>query len=321
MQFDRVNATGKLSLSTTSDSVAQMTSLIAPVVPAVAARLDAMPSAPGAARLKLALNIDKSSYRQRTRPMRHAKLEIDLPQLKGTVSMAAAPSLAAVRGIDLDALARNEVTVQAKLSAERGNALLVLLGLDHMVAAGNGSTLFEGAATGVWHAPIRLKARDVREPIMDAEIKGTVEPWSSERKADLNLAVRRVDLGPMLDLKPSDTRAQNVSLSSHVTLAGSKLTFNDLDGTAAGARMRGHVALSLGNENVVDGEIGLDTLDLASAFNFAVGAAGHDAREPLGVGCWKVGAVSSRSRLCAVRCREASNCDPSAALSKATVSL
>ena len=101
---------------------------------------------------------------------------------------------------------------------------------------------------------------------LDAEIKGTVEPWSSERKADLNLAVRRADLGPMLDLKPSDTRARNVSLSSHVTLAGSKLIFNDLDGTAAGARMRGRVAVSLGNENVVDGEIGMDTLDLASAF-------------------------------------------------------
>jgi uncharacterized protein involved in outer membrane biogenesis len=280
--FDRIDATGKLSLSTTSDSVAQMTSLIAPIAPAVAARLDAMASAPGAARFKLALNIDKSST-SKDKADAHAKLEIDLPQLKGTVSMAAAPSLAAVRGIDLDALARNEVTVQAKLSAERGNALLVLLGLDHMVAAGNGSTLFEGAATGVWRAPIRLKAR-MSGADMDAEIKGTVEPWSSERKADLNLAVRRADVGPMLDLKPSDTRAQNVSLSSHVTLAGSKLSFNDLDGTAAGARMRGRVALSLGNENVVDGEIGLDSLDLASALNFAVGAAGHDAREPLGSG-------------------------------------
>ncbi|MBS0531545.1 MAG: AsmA family protein [Proteobacteria bacterium] len=280
--FDRVHATGKLSLSMTSDSVAQMTSLIAPVAPAVAARLNAMPDAPGAARLKLALNIDKSSA-DKDKAKAQAKLEIDLPQVKGTLSMSTTPPLAAVRGINLDALSRNEVTAQAKLSADRGNALLGLLGLGHLTAAGDGSTLFEGSATGVWHAPIRLKAR-MAGTDLDAEIKGTVEPWSSEQKADLNLAVRRINLAPLLDIKSSDARAQNVSLSSHVTLAGNKLTFNDLDGTAAGARMRGRVAVKLGDENVVDGEIRLDTLDLASAFGFAVGAAGHDARAPLASG-------------------------------------
>ncbi|HEU4804960.1 MAG TPA: AsmA-like C-terminal region-containing protein, partial [Nitrobacter sp.] len=63
----------------------------------------------------------------------------------------------------------------------------------------------------------------------------------------------------------------------------SKLIFNALDGTAAGARMRGRVAVNFSNENLVEGEIGMDNLDLSSAFGFAVGAAGHDAAEPLGV--------------------------------------
>ncbi len=277
--FDRVNATGQLSLNAASDSFARVTSLIAPVVPAVAARLDAMPSVPGAARLKLTLNVDNSPA-DKNKADTAAKLDVDLPQLKGTVSMAATLPLAAVRSIDLDALARSEATVEAKLSGQPDSALLDLLGLDRMIATGNGSVLFEGTATGVWNAPIRLNAR-MSGTGLDAEIKGTLEPWSSDRKADFDLAVHRVNFGPLLDIKPPDFRAQNVSLSSHVTLASSKLTFNDLDGTAAGARMRGRIAVNLGNENVVEGDIGMDTLDLASAFGLAVGATGHDTAEPL----------------------------------------
>ena len=44
------------------------------------------------------------------------------------------------------------------------------------------------------------------------------------------------------------------------------------------------MALTLGDEKNVEGELGLDTLDLAPAFALAIGAAGHDAAEPLGSG-------------------------------------
>ena len=44
----------------------------------------------------------------------------------------------------------------------------------------------------------------------------------------------------------ADVSAQNVRLFSHVSVAGNKLTFEDLDSVAAGSRLRGHVALSLG---------------------------------------------------------------------------
>ena len=55
-------------------------------------------------------------------------------------------------------------------------------------------------------------------------------------------------------------------------------------------RARGCAAawpLILGDEKNVEGEIGLDTLDLAPAFALAIGAAGHDAAEPLGPGLSK----------------------------------
>ena len=57
-----------------------------------------------------------------------------------------------------------------------------------------------------------------------------------------------------------------------------------MDSVAGGARIRGRVALNLGDEKSVDGEVGMDTLDLAPAFGLAIGAAGRDTSEPLGRG-------------------------------------
>src|SRR5439155_22838860 len=106
-------------------------------------------------------------------------------------------------------------------------------------------------------------------------------------KANVNLAVRSVNLAPLFDLKPSDSLAQNISLSSRASLTANKLTFDDLGGSMSGSRLRGRIALALDDEKHVEGEIGLDTLDLAPAFALAIGAAGHDPAEPLGSGLLK----------------------------------
>ena len=137
--------------------------------------------------------------------------------------------------------------------------------------------------TGAWRAPLRLKAK-LSGAELDAEVQGTAEPWASEPKAAVNLSVRRVNLAPLLDRSPSDPLAKNISLSSRLTLAGSKLIFEDMDSALGGSRIRGRVALDFGDEKSVDGEVGMDTLDLAAAFGLAIGAAGHDSSEPLGRG-------------------------------------
>ena len=73
--------------------------------------------------------------------------------------------------------------------------------------------------TGVWRAPLRLKAK-MSGTGLDAEAQGTAEPWAPEPKASVNLKVRSADLAPLLDLKPSDPLAQNIGLSSRVSLCG-----------------------------------------------------------------------------------------------------
>jgi hypothetical protein len=280
--FDRVDATGKLTLNVSTASLTQFTALIAPLAPVVTARLNAVAARPGPARLKLSIGLDKNpDHADRANAL--AVLDVDAPDFKGVSTITATPIIAAVRGIDLDALARSEIGIESKLSSGQGRSLLALLGLERAISAGDGPAQFEATATGVWRAPVRLKAK-LSGTDLDVEAQGTAEPWASEPKAAVNLSVRRANLAPLLDRDLSDPLARNISLSSRLTLAGSKLTFDDMDSVAGGARIRGRVALNLGDEKSVDGEVGMDTLDLAAAFGLAIGAAGHDTSEPLGGG-------------------------------------
>ena len=283
--FDRVNATGWFALNSSAPSIDRLTSLIVPFSPALAARLNAMGAGPGPARLKLALDLTRNAG-QSDRVQARATADLDSALLKGVTTITAKPAVAAIQGIDLATLRNSDVGIESKLSSEQGRALLVLLGLDRAVAAGDGPAQFEGSATGAWGAPLRLKAK-ISGTGLEAEAEGSAEPWAQEAKASLSLKVRRADFGPLLDLKPADTLAQNIGLSSRMQLTGNRLTFDDLDSSLGGSRLRGSLAVTLGEEKEIEGEIGTDQLALAPAFALALGAAGHDAAEPLGTGLAK----------------------------------
>jgi large subunit ribosomal protein L24 len=283
--FDRVNATGRLALNSSATSLGQITGLIAPLAPALASRLNAMDAAPGPARLKLTLDLDKNAEHA-DRADARAVFDLDAPQLKGVATITAKPDIAALQGIDLDALRRSEVVIESKLSSERGGSLLALLGLDHAIAAGEGPVEFRGSVTGMWRAPLLLNVK-ITGAGLDAEAQGIAEPWATQPRAGASLRVRNANLAPLFGLKPSDTLARNINLSARVSLAGSRLTFDDLDTAMSGSRLRGRLALTLDEQKTVEGEVGLDALDLAPAFALVIGAAGRDAAEPLGAGLVK----------------------------------
>ena len=283
--FDRANATGRLALDSTAASLGQVTGLIAPLVPALATRLNSIGTTPGPARIKLTLDLDRNAEHA-DRVDARAVFDVDAPQLKAVATVTAKPDIATLRGIDLDALRRIEFSVDSKLFSKSGRSLAVLLGLDRALVAGEGPAQFEGSVTGMWRAPLRLNVK-MAGAGLDAEAQGTAEPWASDPRANVNLRLRGVNLAPLIDLKPSDAIAQNISLSSRVSLAGGKLTFDDLDSAISGSRLRGRLAVTLDDERTVEGEVGLDALDLAPAFALAIGAAGHDAAEPLGSGLLK----------------------------------
>jgi large subunit ribosomal protein L24 len=283
--FDRANMTGKLALNSSAASLGQINGLISPFAPALASRLNSMGAPAGPARLKLTLDVEKNPEHA-DRVSARAVFDLDAPQFKGVATVTATPVIGALRGTDLDALRRSEFAIESKLSSERGRSLLALLGLDRAIASGEGPAQFEGSVTGVWGAPLRLKAK-LAGTGLDAEAQGTAEPWAQEPKASVNLRVRSASLAPLFDLKPTDTLAQNIDLSARVSLTGSKLTFDDLDSAISGSRLRGRVALTLDDGKNVEGEVGLDSLDLAPAFALAIGAAGRGAAEPFDSGLLK----------------------------------
>ena len=282
--FDRDETTGKLTLNAAAKSVDQLTSLLAPLAPTLVERINASTAnAKGAAQLKLAVDLAKDSQ-DRNRAAARAAIDINLPQVSGVVTLTGTSAAQAVRGIDLDALGRSEFAANWKLSSPHGQSLLNLLGLDRVVVVADAPTQFEGTASGKWRTPLRVQAK-LSGADLDAQIQGTVAPSSEQPTADVSLTVRRGNFAPLFNLKPSDPIAQGVSLSSHLTVAQRKFTFGDIDGAMAGARMRGRIAVTLGDENAVDGELGMDTLDLSQAFGVVIGSAdGGEAGGPLGRG-------------------------------------
>src|SRR5206468_1577446 len=253
--FDRTQATGRLALKSSANSLRDLTALLEPIAPAVRARFDALPSPPGATRLKLDLSLDKNAEHA-DRSDARAVFDLDAPQLKATATLAAQTPAAALNGIDIDRLRNSDFTLDSKVSTPQASALLTLLGLDRIFAAGEGASQFEGKLSGAWRRPLQLNAR-LSGGALDADAQGSVELSGPEPKANVNLHVRNANLAPLFGTSPADKSAQNVSLSSRLTLSGNRLTFDDLDSAAAGSHLRGHLAMPLDQVKSVDGEVGL----------------------------------------------------------------
>ncbi len=280
--FDRASTTGNFALSAASASMAQVSALVAPLAPSFAGRLTALPAAPGAVRLKFALDIAKNAA-QADRANVTTTLTIDGPQLSGNTSVTATPEIAAIRGLNVEALRSGEIAATAKLASPQGRNLIALLGLDKIIAADSGAAQLDATVNGTWTAPLRVTAK-LSGPAVDADFQGTAEPFAEPRKAAINLAIRRASLSPLLALKPGDARGQVSNLTSKLSINGDQFVLNGLDGTIAGARLRGKLAITSTEPKTIDGEFGLDTLELAPLFNLAIGSANANPSDPLGAG-------------------------------------
>ncbi|ABD88816.1 AsmA family protein [Rhodopseudomonas palustris] len=280
--LDRQAGTGKLTVDATAATLGRIAELIAPLAPVAAARLDASGVEAGPAHLTLAVALDPRGAAT-DRGAARATLELDAPQLKGRASFTASPLLTAIRSGDVEALRASDVKIESNLSSERGAPLLVVLGLDGLIAAGPGAARLEASATGSWRAPLKVSAR-LQGAELDAELKGSGDPWAAEPNATLDLAIRRANIAPLLARNGADAAAASASLTSRLVIAGQKLGFDDIDGAVAGSRLRGRLALTMGDQIGVDGAIGLDSLELAPVLRLALGAAGKDQTAPLGRG-------------------------------------
>jgi large subunit ribosomal protein L24 len=278
--FDRTTATGQLNLGATSATLDPLARLVAPIAPEFSRRIAAVPAGAGNVWVGLALELDKP---QGDRVGLRTSVDIHSPHVKGALTAAMTPQIASLRDLDTDALARNEASLTAKLTAERGGALLALLGLEGALSVGNGPAQFDASVTGVWNAPLKLKAKLAGNGL-DAEIDGSAEPFKADRAANVSLNLRKANFAPLIGVARTERAPLPVALTSRVAVAGSKVSFDSLDGTIAGARVRGKLSFTLGDEIGVEGGVGADVVDVPSALLVALGAAGHDSSEPLNRG-------------------------------------
>jgi hypothetical protein len=278
--FDRTAATGQLNLGATSATLDPLARLVAPIAPEFSRRIAAVPAGAGNVWVGLALELDKP---QGDRVGLRTSVDIHSPHVKGALTAAMTPPIASLRDLDTDALAKNEASLTAKLTAERGGALLALLGLEGALGIGNGPAQFDASVTGVWNAPLKLKAKLAGNGL-DAEIDGSAEPFKADRAANVSLNLRKANFAPLIGVARTERAPLPVALTSRVAVAGSKVSFDSLDGTIAGARVRGKLSFTLGDEIGVEGGVGADVVDVPSALLVALGAAGHDSSEPLNRG-------------------------------------
>jgi len=271
--FDRIDGKGKLALDGAALSFAQIGAMVAPFAPIVAERLNAI-SAPGPVKTQLSADVARENSRASGRVV----LNIDSSQMKGAITLSAAPTFDATTGLNLSALGGMEFSAGIKLSADNASVIVQALGLAGVVSGGDGPAQFESSASGVWGAPLQLKA-SLTGTGVDGDIEGTGNPWAEQATASLNVAIRRADMSALLGARAASVSP--LSLSSRLGVSGNVFTFDNLDSTIGGSRIRGRLVLTRGDETGVDGEIGLDTLDLASVTGLAFGAAGHDSSAPL----------------------------------------
>jgi len=277
--FDRASAAGQLNLSTSSSSLDQIGKLVTPLWPKLGQRITALPTGAGNVWLGLTLALDKPSGDHANL---RAALDLDSPALKGSISATTTPTVAALGAIDAEAVKQNPFAVTAKLSAEHGSALLTTLGLDGVLATGGGAATAEVTASGAWQKPLAVKAtlsgRD-----LDATAEGNVEPWQADPSATLNVTVRKANVAPLAGARPTDPPVI-VAVTSHVDVAGNKITLSGLDTTLGASRLRGRLGVKLGDELAVDGELGADVIDLPSVIAAAFGSSGRGNADPFGKG-------------------------------------
>ncbi len=277
--FDRASAAGQLNLSTSSSSLDQIGKLVTPLWPKLGQRITALPTGAGNVWLGLALALDKPSG---DRANLRATLDLDSPALKGSINATTAPTVASLGAVDTDALKQNPFTVTAKLSADHGAALMTALGLDRAVAVGNGAATLDVIFSGAWQKPLSVKATLVGRDL-DATVEGTAEPWRTDPAAALNVSLRKANIAPLADARPTDPPVI-VAASSHVDVAGDKITLTGLDATLGASRLRGRLGLKFGDDLAVDGELGADTIDIPATLAAAFGTGGRGASDPFGRG-------------------------------------
>lgn len=196
-----------------------------------------------------------------TAPATIAKLAID--GSLGKVRVA----LAGQANADPIAFTAGDLRLDGRLEADDGKVLVVMLGLDRVLAVGAGPGVLTfktgGPARGEWQIEGKLTAGG-----LEAGASGTARPFADNPTAALRATITRADAAP---LRGSTLAALPVTFAGNIGLSAKDLTLSDINATVAGATLRGKLALTLPAPRRLQGEIEADSIDAAGLIAAAVG--------------------------------------------------
>lgn len=267
--FDRQASTGKLALDARAASLEQAAALLTPVAPVFAERLRQLPDAKAAARFKLTAALEKDAA-QAGRSAVRAALDIAAAPLNGTVRGSALLPAGALEAIDTQMWRQSEVSAEARLAAPSSASLLTLLGLDGVIASTTGPATLEASANGAPNKPLRVNARLAGRGL-DGSATGTAEPFAGHPAAALSVTLRQADLAPLFGVPAA------VTLASRVALTNSGVVLDEIDALIGGARLRGKLSWRGSGARTLEGDIGLDALNIPAVFAYAFGEHASDA--------------------------------------------
>jgi large subunit ribosomal protein L24 len=165
------------------------------------------------------------------------------------------------------ALRAGDMKFDGELEADDGKALLALLGLDKMLAVGPGPGALtlksSGPPSGQWRIDAKLTAGG-----LEAGAVGTASPFAENPAAALRATIGRADVAPP---RRSGSAALPVTFAGNIALTAKDLTLSDIDGSVAGAALRGKLALTLPAPHRLQGEIDADSIDAAALIAAAIG--------------------------------------------------
>lgn len=154
-----------------------------------------------------------------------------------------------------------DVTLNGRIYADDGAALVALLGLGGAVAVDKRPAVLSLTASGQT-GELRVEGR-LTAPRLEAATSGTLRLAGEAGIAgDLDLKLAAADA---LLLRPAGGgQAVPVTVKTHVKINNGALAFGDMSGMVAGTGLRGQVDVSLGQPVRLTGRIETEALDLAS---------------------------------------------------------
>ena len=188
-----------------------------------------------------------------------------------------------------------DVRIDGTFNAPQAAALVRLMSLDRIVAAGNGPGQLKvqvgGPVNGDMTFEMRLSADG-----LSAQANGSGQ--FSERqgmKAAGTLQVAEADLRPLRPVaRSANPSSLPLRLTSRVAIASGITTFDDIDANLAGSRIHGRLSVSDASPRQVDGMFEVDTADLPALIapgiglppqaSVATGSAWSWSSEPFGTG-------------------------------------